>query len=182
MSNLTFSAVWRCWVGFSLPSWFLFLFLAAPSACGRKFPSQGSNPRHSSDLSRCSDNAGSLTRQATWELPSWFLVSFLQSKEWMAEGGRRKMLAHCFASCSDQYHRSRGLSTITTSHCSIFHFPLNLWSQLGSLILRIPSPNSLGGPPLSHQQWPNMSPPEDVGPLPWGLSKILGPPNANLWG
>ena len=34
-----------------------------------KFPGQGLNPCHSSDLSRCSGNAGSLTCRATRELP-----------------------------------------------------------------------------------------------------------------
>ena len=35
-----------------------------------KFLGQGSNPCHSSDLSCCSDNAGSLTCRATRELPN----------------------------------------------------------------------------------------------------------------
>lgn len=36
-------------------------FLATPAAYGRKFPGQGLNLRHSSDLSYCSGNAKSLT-------------------------------------------------------------------------------------------------------------------------
>ena len=41
------------------------------SGCARgmwKFPSQGSNPYHSSSLSHCSDNTGSLTHWAMWEI------------------------------------------------------------------------------------------------------------------
>ena len=38
-----------------------------------KFTGQGSNLRHSSDLSRCSDDARSLTRCATRELLKLFL-------------------------------------------------------------------------------------------------------------
>ena len=40
-----------------------------------KFPGQGPNPCHSSDLSHCSDDAGSSTHCASRELPSdhWFL-------------------------------------------------------------------------------------------------------------
>ena len=34
----------------------------------RKFPGQRLNPCHSSDLSHCSDNSGSLTHAATQEL------------------------------------------------------------------------------------------------------------------
>ena len=37
--------------------------------CIWKFPGPGSNPRHSSNLSHCCDNAGSLTGCATRELP-----------------------------------------------------------------------------------------------------------------
>jgi len=36
----------------------------------RKVPGQGSNPQHSSDLSHCTDNTGSLTRCATREILS----------------------------------------------------------------------------------------------------------------
>lgn len=76
----------------------------------------------------------------------WLPVSFLQSKEEMVEGGRRKVPLYCFASCSYQHHLS---SRLRASICSVIHFPLNLWSQLWYLTLRIPSPHSVGGPPLS---------------------------------
>ena len=42
----------------------------------RKFPRQGWNPRHSSDPSRCIDNARSLTCSATRELHSPTLLFF----------------------------------------------------------------------------------------------------------
>lgn len=46
------------------------LFFFLPSAHGmRNFPGQGTSPYHSSGLSCCSDNTGSLTHRATWELP-----------------------------------------------------------------------------------------------------------------
>ena len=35
----------------------------------QKFPGQGSNPRHSSDLSRCSDSTRTFDHKATRELP-----------------------------------------------------------------------------------------------------------------
>ena len=43
--------------------------------CGMwKIPGQGSNPGHSSDLSHCTDNAGSLTHCATKELLMWYIL------------------------------------------------------------------------------------------------------------
>ena len=47
---------------------FFFFFLSCPSM--QKFPGQGWNPCHSSDLNHCSDNAGSLNHWATGELPA----------------------------------------------------------------------------------------------------------------
>ena len=53
----------------------LFNFISFGYACGVwKFPSQGSNLCQSSELSRCSDNTGSLTHGATRELP--IMLSF----------------------------------------------------------------------------------------------------------
>ena len=54
---------------------FIYLFIFG-CTCGMwKFPGQGSNPYHNSDLSHSSDNARSLTCCATGEfLVVWFLI------------------------------------------------------------------------------------------------------------
>ena len=50
---------------------FFFLWGGGQAHGTRRFPGQGSNPNHSSDLSHSSDNAGSLTHRATRELPNF---------------------------------------------------------------------------------------------------------------
>ena len=50
-------------------------FLAAPMACGRKFPGQGSNVCHGSDPSCYSDNSGSLIHGTTRELLSTYFYN-----------------------------------------------------------------------------------------------------------
>ena len=58
---------------------FLITFLSFGGTCSiRKFPGRGSNLRHSSDLSNCSDNARSLICWATRELPC-YLIETLHS-------------------------------------------------------------------------------------------------------
>ena len=100
----------------------------------------------------------------------------LQSKGSQRVGHRHKWVTkHTY-----QHHLSSWLRVLI---CSIFHFPLNLWSQLWYLILRIQS-SFCGGSSsefLRHQPCQKMSPPEDVGPSPRGTSsKILGSHNHNL--
>ena len=70
----------NCWLGSLEKPLFVFSFFFFGFIHGmQKFPGQGSNMHHSSHLSSCSDNAGSLTHWATREhLNLFFKLSELQ--------------------------------------------------------------------------------------------------------
>ena len=83
----------------------VFVFLFFGYTCSMwKFPGQGQKLRHSSDLSHCSDNAGSLTYCATRELRvlfNFFLFWLIRGTQFRGQGSDLSRSCNLSHSCGN---------------------------------------------------------------------------------